>query len=106
MTDAWNNCSISVCCFTINATIREFPFFATANRDNTLGASKFNTVNILSQGPTGDKILKNCLSDKSDSSISNSVTLNILQNYVDHMGDSGISRMPGCGPNALPKNWI
>ena len=21
-------------------------------------------------------------------------------------GDSGISHMPGCGPNALPKNWI
>ena len=21
-------------------------------------------------------------------------------------GDSNISRMPGCGPNALPKNWI
>ena len=21
-------------------------------------------------------------------------------------GDSSISQMPGCGPNALPKNWI
>ena len=21
-------------------------------------------------------------------------------------GDSSISGMPGCGPNALPKNWI
>ena len=21
-------------------------------------------------------------------------------------GNSSISRMPGCGPNALPKNWI
>ena len=25
--------------------------------------------------------------------------------YVSR-GDSSISGMPGCGPNALPKNWI
>ena len=24
----------------------------------------------------------------------------------DCRGNSSISRMPGCGPNALPKNWI
>ena len=25
---------------------------------------------------------------------------------TNQKGDSSISRMPGCGPNALPKNWI
>ena len=25
---------------------------------------------------------------------------------VTDRGNSSISRMPGCGPNALPKNWI
>ena len=27
-------------------------------------------------------------------------------NCCSSRGNSSISRMPGCGPNALPKNWI
>ena len=32
---------------------------------------------------------------------------NIIDIYIySSRGNSSISHMPGCGPNALPKNWI
>ena len=30
----------------------------------------------------------------------------LFSNLACMTGNSSISRMPGCGPNALPKNWI
>ena len=35
-----------------------------------------------------------------------SETGNVTGKVNSLRGNTSISRMPGCGPNALPKNWI